>query len=483
MIKTLLNPNHVLSDCDNISDIDGQRMATVLGKHIYGYKPSDPDKPIIKVLGLDANDDVRWNEAQSPIQTYVGGNGIKINDHVVSIDTDVVQKKLTAGPNIDIIGDNPVISTEKAVVAAGPNISVSSSLDGEHRRVTYTVSAAAPGSTVNKKNYGDLEPSRVSTLTVDSDDPEGYTVLRADGEDRGGLVVGPYKGLLDSGVDGVGDSSHPIYIGSDGAFHQGDAVGSTYTAGTGININSSNQISCTVSPGPTYTAGTNVQIQNNQISATDTTYNVFSTSADGLVPKANGTGDTGKFLRGDHTWQYPATGSAGDANHPNYITQDANGQLHYVRAPRLFWEFNYNHPSIELTATDISNGYAEFVFVLGTEGLAIAETGNIVGIKGYDISMGNSLNGKQMSFYLVNHGGGSPRMLIDTGFETFTESVVNNYSWKAFKALGLTANRNVSKLDAVLRVPLSSSAVAGNTLEIPGHVTVTIFGIATNDNN
>lgn len=273
------------------------------------------------------------------------------------------------------------------------------------------------------------------------------------------------------------------------------------TAGTGISI-SGNEISCTVSPGPTYTAGSNVSIDgnvisatdttytaganvsinsSNVISATDTTYDVFSTSADGLVPKASNTGDTGKFLRGDHTWQYPATGSDGDVNHPNYITQDANGQLHYLRAPRIFWEFTYHNPSIELTPTDISNSYAEFVFVLGTEGLAIAETGNIICVKGYDISMGNVLNGKQMSFYLVNHGGGSPRMLMDTGFETFTESVVNNYDWKAFKAIGLTANRNVSKLDVALRVPLSSSATAGDTLEIPGYITVTIFGIATND--
>ena len=32
-------------------------------------------------------------------------------------------------------------------------------------------------------------------------------------------------------------------------------------------------------------------------------YGIFSTSADGLVPKASGSGDTAKFLRGDATWQ------------------------------------------------------------------------------------------------------------------------------------------------------------------------------------
>ncbi len=65
MIKTLLNPNHVLSDCDNIEDIDAQRMAAVLGKHLYGFKRGD-NKAVVKVLGLDENDDVRWTTSGTP---------------------------------------------------------------------------------------------------------------------------------------------------------------------------------------------------------------------------------------------------------------------------------------------------------------------------------------------------------------------------------------------------------------------------------
>lgn len=38
----------------------------------------------------------------------------------------------------------------------------------------------------------------------------------------------------------------------------------------------------------------------------DTTYNVFTSGANGLVPAASGTGTSGKFLRGDATWQNPA---------------------------------------------------------------------------------------------------------------------------------------------------------------------------------
>ena len=65
MIKTLLNPNHVLTDCDNLNDIDAQRMAAVLGKHLYGFKKGD-ERAVVKTLGLDANDDVCWSNTGVP---------------------------------------------------------------------------------------------------------------------------------------------------------------------------------------------------------------------------------------------------------------------------------------------------------------------------------------------------------------------------------------------------------------------------------
>lgn len=39
------------------------------------------------------------------------------------------------------------------------------------------------------------------------------------------------------------------------------------------------------------------------VSIPDTTYSVFDSSTDGLVPAPSGTGESDKFLRGDHTWQ------------------------------------------------------------------------------------------------------------------------------------------------------------------------------------
>lgn len=71
---------------------------------------------------------------------YVAGEGINITGDTIAVDWNSVQNKLTTGPNIDII--NSVVSTEKTVVAAGQNVSITSSLDNVTRTRTYTVSAS-----------------------------------------------------------------------------------------------------------------------------------------------------------------------------------------------------------------------------------------------------------------------------------------------------------------------------------------------------
>ena len=174
------------------------------------------------------------------------------------------------------------------------------------------------------------------------------------------------------------------------------------------------------------------------------------------------------------------TGVTGDANHPNYISVGSDGRLHYSKTKRLFWEFTFASPSAVLTATDISNGFVELTFPLGEDGLGIMYSGNMVCMKGYDIEEGNPLKGRQMSFYILAHDGTSPRWLMDTGFTTYTESVVNGYGWMAFKAIGLCAGRNTALVDAVLRVPLTTE-VAGQTFQIPGRICVSVFGVAETD--
>ena len=73
-------------------------------------------------------------------------SGIAASDVATQSDLSGKQDTLTTGPNVDII--NNVISTEKTVVAAGQNVSVTSSLDSLTRTVTYTVNASGSAAQV-----------------------------------------------------------------------------------------------------------------------------------------------------------------------------------------------------------------------------------------------------------------------------------------------------------------------------------------------
>jgi hypothetical protein len=73
---------------------------------------------------------------------------------------------------------------------------------------------------IQHKSYGE-DPTDVDTLLIDADDPEGYVRVGTSGNTMGLLVEGPYKTLLNSGINdgsGVGDENTPVYIKSDGTF-------------------------------------------------------------------------------------------------------------------------------------------------------------------------------------------------------------------------------------------------------------------------
>ena len=190
--------------------------------------------------------------------------------------------------------------------------------------------------TIAKKAYGGSD-TELTSLVINADDPDGYTDVMCDSGSWGKLVAGPYATLLNSGVNGVGDSTTPVYINSSGQFStcsipnaefiqfnysntttaQDDvyaAIAAAYTNGK-LPV-----LTCTVAGGalywfPTatgqtgyafarntsttcftaefdhtlhiltlsqksivnYTAGSNISIDaNNQISATDTTYTAGS---------------------------------------------------------------------------------------------------------------------------------------------------------------------------------------------------------------
>ena len=87
--------------------------------------------------------------------------------------------------------------------------------------------------------YGGQSATHVSTLLIDNDDPEGYSLVKADNITQGHLVAGPYKGLLDSGINGgsgKGDSTTPLYIDGNGHFVECDAMQKELTAGYRISI-------------------------------------------------------------------------------------------------------------------------------------------------------------------------------------------------------------------------------------------------------
>lgn len=296
-----------------------------------------------------------YADQKSDTLELVAGNNITLtpNANDDSLTISATDTTYTAGPNIDIFSG--IISTEKPVVAAGSNISVTSSLDSQNRIITYTVSSNANPQVnadwdatsgvqevLNKpslqfKPYGGTA-GKLTSLLIDADDPEGYIGVGVNGGGVGSLVAGPYASLLNSGVNGVGDTDTPIYINSSGQFATASAlptveyisfnysnettaqdavytaVAAAYTAGklpvlycgvanatlywfptangaNGYSFSrtvsnysyvvtvdaSSHVISHQSKEIINYTAGTNVSISaNNEISATDTTYSAGS---------------------------------------------------------------------------------------------------------------------------------------------------------------------------------------------------------------
>jgi uncharacterized protein (DUF736 family) len=79
--------------------------------------------------------------------------------------------------------------------------------------------------TLGYKNYGDSSVTEASSIVVDSDDPDGYAAVMVNNSGKGYLVQGPYKALLDSGVQGsVGNQYNGMYIDANGTFQTGSSL-------------------------------------------------------------------------------------------------------------------------------------------------------------------------------------------------------------------------------------------------------------------
>ena len=176
------------------------------------------------------------------------------------------QGALSAGANISI-SDN-VISAASTTYVAGDNITISGN----------TISANVPELAI--KQYGAQTNTPVSSLVLNADDPEGYVTVKADNGDVGELVAGPYSTLLNSGVDGVGDSTHAVYIDTDGTFKQASESGTT--------------VETTSSPYSTSTAQSRLTVYDPGSDFGSLVKDTQSNNIGFLLPKHYGQNDLGK---------------------------------------------------------------------------------------------------------------------------------------------------------------------------------------------
>lgn len=157
-------------------------------------------------------------------------SGLKVGSTTIYADQKSDTLELIAGSNITLTPDdtNDTVTiaatdttynvfnttTDGLVPKSGANTDKFLKGDGTWGSVTA-------GSLIQKLDYGDMSASNVSTLLIDSDDADGYACLKADSSNKGFLVVGPYKGLLDSGINGgsgKGADNLPLYIDGNSQF-------------------------------------------------------------------------------------------------------------------------------------------------------------------------------------------------------------------------------------------------------------------------
>ena len=224
------------------------------------------------------------------------------------------QAALSAGANITIDPSTNVISSTNSTYTAGDNIRINGT----------TISADVPEVAI--KQYGAPTNTPISSLVLDADDPDGYVTVKADNGNVGSLVSGPYSTLLNSGVEGVGDSTHGIYIDTDGTFKQASASGTS--------------VETTSSPYTTSTAQSRLSIYDPGSDFGSLIKDQSSNNIGFLLPKHYGQADLGKVptVVSDSgykiEWRDP-TGGVPEitpmghttvylSNQPEYLTMEAN---------------------------------------------------------------------------------------------------------------------------------------------------------------
>jgi hypothetical protein len=298
---------------------------------------------LIKVLQDATHGDAityyRWDTSAF---VYVGAEG----PYYTTAETDALvngkQDKIIAGSNIQIAADGKTISATDTTYSAGQNIQINPGnvisamdtrysagagllLEGTEFAVDTSVVAELsdiPSQTSDLANNGSdglstyVEADELATVATSG----SYNDLTNKPTIPAAQIQSDWTQSDNSAVDYIKNKPTipaPYVLPPATISDLGGII-----VGTNLNVDSDGVLSAVDT---TYTAGNNVQINNNVISATNTTYGVFDDDTDGLTPGPTSAEiSAGKYLKADGTWDTPATASytAG-----NGISIDANNEI------------------------------------------------------------------------------------------------------------------------------------------------------------
>ena len=188
----------------------------------------------------------------------------------------------------------------------------------------------------------------------------------------------------------------------------------------------------------------------------NTEYSTFNTTTDGLVPKADATGDTDKFLKGDGNWASPMvllnTVTIGsNSSYTTTLGTDWWDKYKYIKmiyfgtgfyaagqATEASLKFRYN-------SVDTANAYENFRISLHTSS-DVAYNDESYGVLGYEISNGAKqhiecdifCDGTNTSFKITKLGSSSGRNGI---FHTFIQTAGSNFEFRQTSTNSNTGER------------------------------------------
>ncbi len=215
-------------------------------------------------------------------------------------------------------------------------------LDGNAKTATNANKATSADSATNDTNgqpitsyvkdvtYSSSINSSILTVTSGSGNPETFNIKDTTYQ----VFTASTDGLVASPTDAhtqPSDNTNKILTGSGWVNKDNITIGTatkavgdknnkditTYLAGATGSDNATGTLI-------TFTNGAGIQ---STVQTTNTKYSVFDTTNDGLVPKASGSGDTGKYLMGDHAWHALPVFDGTNAGIVPVIGINANGYL------------------------------------------------------------------------------------------------------------------------------------------------------------